>query len=396
MNYDARILNFRLVALLESLLPDFQTSLAAIQQSVSPVLRYPDGSLEYDLDPRTQDLWRAWIPRKLLPISISILGCWRSLPPFQPLPDSRSHCFESIEEHEKWLDPIACIQFAPGILQPDYPESVDLSGLQVTLILYRRITRDVRTRIIRTICEWHRSVSIQGVFEEGPVRRISSEIEFQGRRAQFSFDASETGQRTLNWLVISILNGLYGVGRLSAFIFDDVDNLASYGFDLGEEEIIRLPLNDRQDLIEGGAAVASPESHLPEGLIPLPEIQSSLFSLWQTSTHEWETLQLTVYFEGMPNREQQNDFRKLLGSWLIVAQCGGFGGKGAPFFEAPVFLKLKSQKVAYTVADMGDVELDLALPALVRLLENYASGTLGIEAVVFGLNPRTNRLPGNS
>jgi len=192
------------------------------------------------------------------------------------------------------------------------------------------------------------------------------------------------------------LNGLYGVGRLSAFIFDDVDNLASYGFDLGEEEIIRLPLNDRQDLIEGGAAVASPESHLPEGLIPLPEIQSSLFSLWQTSTHEWETLQLTVYFEGMPNREQQNDFRKLLGSWLIVAQCGGFGGKGAPFFEAPVFLKLKSQKVAYTVADMGDVELDLALPALVRLLENYASGTLGIEAVVFGLNPRTNRLPGNS
>ena len=32
----------------------------------------------------------------------------------------------------------------------------------------------------------------------------------------------------------------------------------------------------------------------------------------------------------------------------------------------------------------------VAVPVLILLLENYASGTLAIEAVVFGLDPNTN------
>ena len=98
-------------------------------------------------------------------------------------------------------------------------------------------------------------------------------------------------------------------------------------------------------------------------------------------------MHLAVYFEDWPNREQQRDFRTLLGAWSVVAQSGGFGGEGGKYVGDPVFMK--EQQAAYLHANVSDTDPDIAVPVLVRMLENYSSGLLAIEAVVFGLDPDT-------
>jgi len=175
-------------------------------------------------------------------VYITGLGNFRSLPPFQPALHIRWHALESTEEHEKWVDPSGCIQFAPGVMQNDYPQSMDLSHLCVTLGFSRRVRPEVQMHLVAAIRDWHASVSEAGMFGEGAVRNVSSEVEFQGRRAQFWLDASETGQRTINWLVLSIVNACYGLIRLSAVIFNDVENLAIYDVEPGDGELIRVPL----------------------------------------------------------------------------------------------------------------------------------------------------------
>ena len=50
---------------------------------------------------------------------------------------------------------------------------------------------------------------------------------------------------------------------------------------------------------------------------------------------------------------------------------------------------LKEQQAACLHANVGDADPDIAVPALIRMLENYSSGSLAIEAVVFGLDPDT-------
>jgi hypothetical protein len=50
---------------------------------------------------------------------------------------------------------------------------------------------------------------------------------------------------------------------------------------------------------------------------------------------------------------------------------------------------MKEQQAAYLHANVSDTDPDIAVPVLVRMLENYSSGSLAIEAVVFGLDPDT-------
>jgi hypothetical protein len=51
---------------------------------------------------------------------------------------------------------------------------------------------------------------------------------------------------------------------------------------------------------------------------------------------------------------------------------------------------MKEQQAACLHANVGDTDPDIAVSVLVRMLENYSSGSLAIEAVVFGLDPNTN------
>jgi len=378
------LVTWRLIRQLEEKVPDFRANLEALERSVSAVRFFPDGSLEYEHHAETLEFWMAFMPLKKIGISIAFLGYIQSVPWFTESPN-RHFKLISVKEHETRIDQ-GCLLFAPR--REICPQSTDLTALHVTVQFQRRIRQADMPALANAVREWHASVAEAGLFGEGPVGQLSSNIEFQGRRAQFSFDATRTGQRTINWLILSLLNATYDLAKPSTFVFNDVENLAVHGIAPSDEKIVRLSLGDQQSEPKQAQADVPLKSRLPAGLLPFPGQRSDHFTIWQTPSLEWESLRLAVYFEDWPNREQQRDFRNLLGAWSVVAQAGGFGGEGGKHAGGPVFLK--KQQAASLQADIGDADPDIAVPVLIRLLENYASGTLAIEAVVFGLDPNTN------
>jgi hypothetical protein len=378
------LVTWRLLRQLEERVPDFRANLDALEQSVSAVLFYPDGSLEYESHAETQQLWAAFMPLRKVGLSLSFLGYIQSLPWF-PASSNRNFKLISAREHETRLDP-GGVLFAPR--REICPPATDLTALHITVQFHRRIRRDAMPVLAGAVRDWHATVSETGLFGEGPVGQLSREIQFQGRCAQFSFDATRIGQRTINWLILSLLNASYDLFKPSAFIFDDVENLAVHGVEPSDEKIVQLPLGDHHSDPTQSTADGPSDSRLPAGLLPFPGQRSDHFMIWQTPSLEWESMRLAVYFEDWPNRDHQRDFRTLLGAWSVVAQAGGFGGEGGKHVGQPVFLK--KLQAARVDADLGDADPDIAVPVLIRLLENYASGTLAIEAVVFGLDPITN------
>jgi hypothetical protein len=186
------------------------------------------------------------------------------------------------------------------------------------------------------------------------------------------------------------LVGSHDLVRPSALVFNDMDNLQTYGFEPSDEEIVGIPMDAADQEIKSDVlkVVRPDEPRLPAGLLPYTGVRSDHFKIWQTPSHEWESLYLAVYFEDWPNAEQQRGFRAIVGAWSSIAQAGGFGGKGGP--HVGDFQFLKKHRAAVMLGDLHDTDCDAAVPVLIRLLENYASGTLAIEAVVFGLDPNTN------
>jgi hypothetical protein len=405
------IITSRFVRQLMERVPEFGPNLEEMQRSDARALEYPDGSLE--LLPESQALWQnCWRPAQRRRVHCSMLGMLWSLPWLAGLPRPRAFKVLSTKEHEARIDPSAVILFAPGLFSPSRPsESTNLTALHLNLQCHRRLSRDAMRVLADAVCAWQGSVAEAGLFGEGPVGRLSPEIEFQGRRAQFFFDASQTGQRTINWLIVSLLNAAYDVMRLSAFLFNDLGNLATYGFEPSEHKVVCLPLipgepsASERPLDQDPASRSSPRllpfpglespqidqakaSRLPPGLVPFPRLNSQQFTIWQTPSHEWESMRLALYFDDWPSPARQRALRRLLEAWSLIATAGGFGGKGAPRSAEVRFLK--TQCAALVQTDLGDADSDIAIPIIIRLLENFSSGTFPIEAVVFGLDPETN------
>jgi hypothetical protein len=403
------LITSRFVQQLIERVAEFRRNLEAMQRSSHPALEYPDGSLE--ILPESQALWlECWQPVQKRRVHCSMLGTVSSLPWLPGLPRPRICKVLSTKEHEARIDPSG-ILFAPSQFNPKRPpESTDLFELHLNLQCHRRISRDAMRVLTDAVCGWQASVSAAGLFGEGPIGRLSREIEFQGRRGQFFFDGSHTGQRTINWLIFSLLNATYGVARLSAFLFNDIGNLTTYGFEPSEHKVVRLPLvpgppRPEQSGIDRAPASPSPpdvspfpglesrtdpkpEPRLPPGLLPFPGLESRHFTIWQTPSHEWESMRLAVYFDDEPSPAHERDLRSLIDAWSLIANAGGFGGQGTPRLAETRFFK--KQCAACVRTDLGDADPDIAIPILIRLLENYASGTMVIEAVVFGLEPDSN------
>ena len=382
------ILTWRFVRQLEERVPDFRRTIDAIQQFPNRLLSYPDGSLDYAFHPNTDPLWQAMMfQKRKLHVRQTNLGSFAALPPFRGSPRLRHYALTSSDEHEQRVHPGGILFFAPGVLRDDYPEQLDLTHLDLNIFFHRRIRRDDMHCLVSAIQEWHGSVCGSGLFGEGPIGQLSDGMEFQGRRAQFWFDASRTGQRTINWLILSLLNATYDVLLPSGFIFNEVENLAKYGVVASDEKVVHLALRAAGQSSDAGSPPVE-SSRLPPGLVQYAGVRSDSFTILQTPSFEWESFRLAVYFEDWPNREQQRDLRTLLVAWSQVALAGGFGGAGGAFLRPLVFLK--KQQAALLCGDPRDTDPEIAVPVLIRLLENYASGTLAIEAVVFGLDPTMN------
>jgi hypothetical protein len=95
-----------------------------------------------------------------------------------------------------------------------------LEELVITVVFRRTPSRNVLNALGHALRDWHNSMALKGLLEEGPARIISPELTCYGKRAQFTIDASQTGQNTLNWLVIRLFNFGYEVAPIAGVQFD--------------------------------------------------------------------------------------------------------------------------------------------------------------------------------
>ena len=95
-----------------------------------------------------------------------------------------------------------------------------LENLMISVGFYKKPSDEAKSCFAACLSNWFQSVSEQGVFGEGPIKPVSTELEFRGRLAQFRIDVSRSGQDTLNWLLLTVLNFGYAVSAVTDFIFD--------------------------------------------------------------------------------------------------------------------------------------------------------------------------------
>jgi hypothetical protein len=104
------------------------------------------------------------------------------------------------------------------------PPTYCLSDLLITVVFRGKPSTEMQLRFAECIGAWSHHVSSQGFNGEGAIKLIASQIEYRKKVAQFRIDASQSGQDTLNWLVLTVLNFGYAFSLVSNIFFDHEQN----------------------------------------------------------------------------------------------------------------------------------------------------------------------------
>jgi hypothetical protein len=122
-------------------------------------------------------------------------------------------------DYSESVGDLGFVVVSPGMWKSE-PADYRLENLAISVGFYKKPSDEVKRHFIASIGSWFQSVLTQGLFGEGPIKSISDELEFCGRLVQFRIDASQSGQDTLNWLLIHTLNSAYAFTPITDFIFD--------------------------------------------------------------------------------------------------------------------------------------------------------------------------------
>jgi hypothetical protein len=381
------------VAHLTATVPEFGARLQDTEGRASACYRYPDGSIQLEglSDSEWQELCH-FLYEKLVPVDADGIDDvdthFRSLAPF----GSKSYRLWYTAEYAKKLGGEQRLLLLPGHPCPD---EYKLECLPVTVPFRRKPTKKVLDRLAECLTAWFESVSKEGMFGEGPVDSISGEMEiWSARVVQFTLDVHRSGQNTLNWLTLSLLNFAYEASAITGIFYDSMNNptYPDYNFlegflELRFENPFRVPIKVTSKAVSATASEPkqeeeSPMSRLPPACTPHPSLRSEAFGVFLTDRYQWDDLQVRVYFGPPVQSDAQRLFQSLISSWMDLGTFGAWGGTGIHSGTSAQF-DVSGEHVVFSV-DMGDsTDGETALTVLVRVLEGF-NRQVPIDAVVFG------------
>jgi hypothetical protein len=348
---------------------------------------YPDGSTQVEGPTVGDDLWKLVPAEQRLEVNLN--SYFRSLATF---PTKLYELWYTADYAKKLGDSGFRVVTKPGAPRR---EDYDLERLRVTVALRRKPRPKVLERLAEWLTAWFRGVCQRGMFEEGPADGISAEMEiWSSRVAQFTIDVHRSGQSTLNWLSLSLLNFGYQVTPITDVFYDSPNDSQYPGQSLIElhlglalQNSFRIPIiapsrtpavAAQETKEEEGAVMA----RLPPGCSPHPTVRSDVVAVLVTQQFQWEDFEVRVYFGAPVQPDAQHEFRRLVNSWLNLGAFGGWGGTGIDYSQPPEFDETADRAVFR--ADMGDAdEVITALAVLVRIFEGF-SKIVPIDAVVLG------------
>ena len=223
------------LALLKQKRPDFELILDEIKSEAVRSVSYPDGTLLIEGGDSYLKLRSLLIKEQLFAHG----GIWGG-PAFESVePFSRKayKMWYTVEYAESLRDDF-------NVIFPrmhTFPTSdYQISNLLITILFKRKPSQKVKKQFGEFLGQWFQSVANLGLFGEGPITKASDEVTVRGQVAQFRLDASKSGQDTLNWLLVSVLNFGYEVSAVEQFVFNHEKQLRTFlgPFDMIAENIL--------------------------------------------------------------------------------------------------------------------------------------------------------------
>lgn len=283
---DHRIFSRHALDLIRRLSPTAGKNLGLLEERFGPLLTFPDGSIMF-LTPINRQrhalLWAMLeipaiserhtvaIVRRMtdkglrLPGSLAATkGAIRALACF---PKGGYSLWYTSDYSERTEDEIGLSVFPialPGAVVAS--DELDPSKLLVTVNFRGRVTAATRQGFVAALAAWAAMVAEGGISGEGPARVRPLGVRFRGRWAQFEIDASASGQNTVNWLTLCLLNFGYAVLLVEGIVYCYREGML-LRFEEQNGETIVLSLPDR-----AAALGAAEKIILPEGDMTFPRL----------------------------------------------------------------------------------------------------------------------------
>lgn len=197
-------------------MPDLNADLDRIKKDANRHGYFPDGTLFIEGENTGDRVWEFIRKNGLLSCGVGQPTSYRSLTPF---PD-KIHMLYFTRDYSESLGDLGFVAAFPGIGGKKI-EDFRIDNLLITVVFYKTLGKELKTRFATYLGDWFKSVSFQGLSGEGPIKPTGHHIEFRGRIAQFRMDVSQSGQDTLNWLLVSTLNFAHEFIPVTDFIFDN-------------------------------------------------------------------------------------------------------------------------------------------------------------------------------
>jgi hypothetical protein len=361
--------------------PEFREFLDRFLAPGGPVRRFSSGAIEIDqASVGGDELAKAF--RSCAEWGSGIEGryVFQTLGPFTP---KRYYCIQYPLAYQEKLKTEYSFQVGQGRVRPPAPGEYKLARLEVTVGFRTRMNKAVRQAFVDAISAWGTTAAARGAFEDGPISLASPGVEFNGTRARFFLDARLSGQDTLNWLALAILDFGEDVHTTTGVYFGSTAEFLDgmIGSVRNEWVLVAFP-KEGPESTPTQAVATGPVGHVPPDAKPCPGVESRKFPVLALPIDEWDSFVATVYFGRPLLVEERGELTSLIDAWLLLGSYGGFGGRGThSAYNVKFDDATDSAKVR---ADMGDVDPEIALPILIRTLESFELAGAPIDALVFG------------
>jgi hypothetical protein len=361
--------------------PEFREFLDHFLGPRGPVRRFPNGAVEIDEGRVDSDEFRKAFR------SCAVPGCgltgryiFKTLGPFEP---KRFFFVNYREAYQKQLRSEASFQIGQGRIWPPAPGEFELATLEASVAFRTRTSKGVRRSFVKAISAWAATASERGAFEDGPVSLASQGVEFSGTRARFRIDARCSGQDTLNWLALVILDFGEDVHTVTGVYFGATLEFLdkAMGPVRSEWELVEFP-GDRQAPAPESSPRTAPSDFVPPGTKRSSEFASPKFRVLALPYDEWDSFVATIYFGRPLLAEERKELAALIDAWFLLGSYGSLGGTGTHSSNPVKFDETTDS--AILTADMGDVDATIALSVLIRALEGFEAAGAPIDALVFG------------
>jgi hypothetical protein len=165
--------------------------------------QFPDGSASFSLTVDILDCWQLLKGYRNSGFQVRQNTMWRSLRSF-PYREYQIvttwKYFDQIGGEEDLL--VTPVPWNDDVFAHEF----NIEEFPVQVNFWKRTAKPIMEKLREALDYWADSVKYRGIFSDGPACWHPESWHIKGKRCEFTIDIARSGQDTLNWLILCILN----------------------------------------------------------------------------------------------------------------------------------------------------------------------------------------------